>query len=140
MNIPLNLISMEADGFHLMLHAVIGGVKANVLIDTGASRTVMDLSRARKYIGDLSIKPFHKSFTGMGAGAIETYFATIPEIQIGGNSLKEMEVVLIDLSPLNKSYALEDLPRIDMVMGGDWLIKLDAVIDYPNKTLKIGRI
>ncbi len=130
---------MEADGFHLMLHAVIGGVKANVLIDTGASRTVMDLSRARNYIGNHPIKPFHKSFTGMGAGAIETFYATIPEIQIGGNSLKEMEVVLIDLTPLNKSYAQEDLPRIDMVIGGDWLLKLDAVIDYPNKTLKIGR-
>jgi len=138
MNIPLNLISMEADGFHLMLHAVIRGVKANVLIDTGASRTVMDLCRAGNYLGDLSIKRFHKSFTGMGAGNIETYFATIPEIRIGGHTLSEMEVVLIDLSPLNKSYAMEDLPRIDMVMGGDWLLKLDAVIDYPNKTLKIG--
>ena len=130
---------MEADGFHLMLHAVIGGVKANVLIDTGASRTVMDLSRARKYLGDLAIKPFHKSFTGMGSGAIETYFATIPEVHIGRHNLTEMEVVLIDLSPLNQSYAMEDLPRIDMVMGGDWLLKLDAVIDYQNKTLKIGR-
>ncbi len=138
MNIPLNLISMEADGFHLMLHAVIRGAKANVLVDTGASRTVMDLSRSGNYLGDLAIKRFHKSFTGMGAGNIETYFATIPEIRIGGYTLSEMEVVLIDLSPLNKSYAMEDLPRIDMVMGGDWLLKLDAVIDYPNKTLKIG--
>lgn len=138
MNIPLNLISMEANGFHLMLHAVIRGVKANVLIDTGASRTVMDLGKAGDYLGDHAIKPFDKSFTGMGANNIETYLATIPEIRIGVQTLSEIEVVLIDLSPLNKSYLIHDLPRIDMVMGGDWLIKLNAVIDYPNKTLKIG--
>lgn len=129
---------MEANGFHLMFHAVIRGVKANVLIDTGASRTVMDLGKTGDYLGDLAIKPFDKSFTGMGADNIETYLATIPEIRIGVQTLSEIEVVLLDLSPLNKSYAMHDLPRIDLVMGGDWLLKLDAVIDYPNKTLKIG--
>ncbi len=137
--IPLTLIFIEPDGFHLMLHAFINGYKANVLIDTGASKTIMDLSRAQYYLDNPDIKPFNKFFTGVGAGRIKTYVTFIPKIVIGNKELLGLDIVLIDMAPLNASYAVYDLPRIDMVLGGDLLVMMKAVIDYPNKQLVFGK-
>ncbi len=135
--IPVELIRMEPGGCHLMLHAIINGWKANVLIDTGASKSVMDLSRAKKYLDNPQIKAFENHFTGMGAAQIETWYAVIPSFAIGKTTLHDLQILLIDMHEIQQSYARHNLPRIDMVLGGDLLNKLGAVIDYPNRTLII---
>lgn len=136
MDIPLTVIPIEPGGVHLLMHAIINGYKANVLIDTGASRTIIDLSRAGYYLENNEILKYEKFFTGMGAGKIDTYVTTIPQLALGDTVMKDLEILLIDMSSLNASYALYDMPRLDMVLGGDLLLKLSAVIDYQNKTLK----
>ncbi len=136
MDIPLNVIPIEPEGYHLLMHAIINGYKANVLVDTGASRTIMDLSRAGHYLASNQIRKYNKFFTGMGAGKIDTYVTTLPIFSVGSIRLTDLEILLIDMSSINASYALYDLPRIDMVLGGDLLVKLSAVIDYQKKILK----
>ncbi len=135
--IPIELIRMDPGGCHLMLHATINGWKANVLIDTGASKSVMDLSRAKKYLDNPQIKSFENHFTGMGAAQIETWYAIIPSFSIGKTTIQDLQILLIDMHAIQQSYARHNLPRIDMVMGGDLLLELGAVIDYPNRALII---
>ncbi len=137
-HIPLTLISIDPGGAHLMLHAYINGLKANVLIDTGASKTILDISRAGYYLEDPDIRPFDKFFTGMGAGKIQTHITAIPKISFGKLDILNQDILLIDLSPVNTSYAMYDLPRIDMVLGGDLLMYMRAVIDYPGKRMVVG--
>ncbi len=137
MDVPLTLIPMDGGGCHLMAHALINGLKANVLVDTGASRTVMDLSRARRFLKDIPIESYGKSFTGLGAEPLQTYVAHLPGFNLGGVNFPDFQVLLIDMLELQRSYAAHDLPRIDIVLGGDLLIRLGAVIDYSNKCLKI---
>ena len=43
--VPLTIIPIENDGFHLMVEGFINGKAARFLIDTGASRTVFDQER-----------------------------------------------------------------------------------------------
>ncbi len=136
--IPLDLIRMDPGGCHLMLHATINNWKANVLIDTGASKSVMDVSQAKKYLDHPKIKAFENHFTGMGAAKIETWYTIIPSLAIGPATIQHMQILLIDMHDIRQSYARHDLPRIDMVMGGDLLGKLGAVIDYPNRMLMVS--
>ncbi len=136
--IPLTLISIDPGGCHLMLHATINGYKANVLIDTGASTTVMDMARADKYLHEPDINPYDNHFTGMGAGQIKAWVTNLSHLTIGDIQLHDLQILLIDMTPVQRSYARFDLPRIDMVMGGDLLLQLGAVIDYPNKVLLVG--
>ncbi len=133
--LPLRLISIEPDGFHLMFQAYINGLKANVLIDTGASRTILDHSRAHHYLGNPDIRPFDRLFTGMGAGGIKTYVCHIPHMRFGNKELLDQEIVLIDLAPVNKTYAIYDLPRIDMVLGGDLMQAFRVSIDYAQQVM-----
>lgn len=137
MDIPISLIPIEPDGFHIMMNASINGFKANVLIDTGASKTIMDLSRAKEYLKNPKIRPYDKKTVGMGAGRIQTWVCDLPEISIGGKRLNDLQIVLIDLKTINEYYAMYDLPRIDIVLGGDLLMQFGAVIDYREKLLKI---
>jgi hypothetical protein len=139
MLIPLNVIEIEPDGCHLMLHATIRGLKANVLIDTGASKTIMDISRAKHYLENPVINTFDKHFVGIGADRVQTWVTHCPQLAIGDIEVADMQLVLIDLKPINTSYAVFDLPRIDIVMGGDLLMRFGAVIDYRNKHLKISK-
>ncbi len=135
--IPLDLIRMDPGGCHLMLHATINDWKANVLIDTGASKSVMDVSQAKKYLDQPKIKAFENHFTGMGAARIETWYTIIPSLAIGHTTIHDMQILLIDMHDIRQSYARHDLPRIDMVMGGDLLLNLGAIVDYSKRMLVI---
>ncbi len=140
MNIPITLIPIEPGGCHIMIQAAINGYKANVLIDTGASRTIMDKGRVKHYLKNTEIKPFGKQLMGVGAEKMATWVASIQEIGFGGFVLNNVQVILTDMKTINASYAIYDLPRIDMVLGGDLLLMLCAVIDYQKKVLKISKI
>lgn len=133
--LPLRLISIEPNGFHLMFQAFINGLKANVLVDTGASRTILDHSRAQYYLSNPDIRPFEKLFTGMGATGIKTFVCQIPRMHFGEKEILDQEIVLIDLAPINKTYAIYDLPRIDMVLGGDLMHEFGASIDYSRQVM-----
>ncbi len=138
MEIPLKTIPIEPGGYHIMVEIKVNGLKANTLVDTGASKTIMDISRVKHYTDNPDIQEFGKQLTGMGADKIQTWITTLSEIQFGSHTLNHLQIVLVDLQSINASYAIYDLPRIDVVLGGDILHRLGAVIDYSNKLLKIS--
>lgn len=135
MKIPITVIPIDGSGYHIMVRGTINGLTANILIDTGATRTVLDVKRATHYFDDPPLKPFHKFFAGVGNEKLETQLLLIPEISLQGYLISQLQVVVIDLSAVNQSYAAFDLPRIDMVMGGDLLFNCGAIIDYPAKCM-----
>ncbi len=120
-----------------MVHTQINGYKMNALVDSGASRSVLDLSRARACIQNLSVGVYNKQFVGMGSEKIHTYIATIPGLVMGNMVESSLEILLLDLSPINTFYAIHDLPKVDMVLGGDFLMRWGVVIDYPNKRMMV---
>ena len=59
--IPFDLLSIEGDGFHLLVEALLNGRPAKMLIDTGASRTVFDKERITRYIPGAVLTPADKT-------------------------------------------------------------------------------
>jgi predicted aspartyl protease len=136
--VPLQILRIDDSGYHLMITMNINGLKANALIDTGASRTILDKNRADHYLDHPTMNKYEKFFSGLGTGPIETFQAVIGSIGIEGLVLRDQEVVVIDLRAINQSYALFDLPKIDLVLGCDLLLKMNAVIDCPKRTLIVN--
>lgn len=137
--IPLELINIDADGFHLMMNAKIGRKKVRLLVDTGASKTVFDETRLKKILG-----PENNEFTlseqlstGLGTNKMESQTSVLKSIKIGSAKLKNLEVVVLDLSHVNVSYELIGEKGIDGVLGSDLLSQFDAVIYYKKPRLKI---
>jgi predicted aspartyl protease len=136
--VPLQILRIDNSGYHLMVSLKLNGLKANALIDTGASRTILDKHRVMHYLDHPTMKKYEKFFSGLGTGPIEAFQTVIDRVEVGGLELRDREVVVIDLKSINDSYALFDLPKIDLVLGCDLLLKMNAVIDCPNRRLIVN--
>jgi hypothetical protein len=108
---------------------------ANVLIDTGASQTVMDLNRMRIFSSETQFEQSAQTSKGLGTDGMESFHFTIRQFILGDLDLEKMEVMLLDLKHVNGSYQQLGLPPIDMVIGGDLLQRYAAVIDYAKMQL-----
>src|SRR6266704_27633 len=119
--IPIKLISIDDDGFHLLLPLKRTGKKALVIIDTGASRSVFDKERIKRFVKTRSKKIKDKLSTGLGTNTMESHHIMIDSITIGKLKIKDYATVLLDLSHVNRSYEQLELDEIDGVLGGDIL-------------------
>lgn len=135
--IPLKIIPIEEDGFHLMVKAGINHHFANLLIDTGASKTVFDFKRIHKFEENIAPVLQEKLSTGLGTNSMQIHLAQVKLFALGDLELTDFEVVLLDLSHVNQSYETIAIEQIDGVIGSDLLCRYDAVIDFKNKVLRI---
>ena len=135
--IPFKLLSLQGDGYHLLIKVKLNNKVANMLIDTGASRTIFDKKKIKKYVkaGELRAHDSHAS--GLGTNKMETFICTIDSFKIGTLQIKNYETGILDISHVNTSYKLLKLKPIDGVIGSDLLKKYKAVIDYEEKTLTL---
>ncbi len=135
--VPLILLSIENDGFHIMVKGSINGKPANFLLDTGASRSVFDQERIQKFLFNAEFEQNERLSAGLGTSSMPTLIATIGQIAIGDFKVNDYKAVLIDLLHVHLSYQELNLPEIDGVIGGDILFHHKAVINYKTKTLKL---
>ena len=134
---PIILISIENDGFHLMIKAKINGSKVNLLIDTGASRTVFDINRMKNIINFEKLEKNERMSAGLGTNTMESQIAMIDKLEFSKIKIKKYPSVFIDMSHVNEMYESIKLPLIDGVLGSDLLLKMKAVINYKKKSLTL---
>ncbi|MBQ5689704.1 MAG: retropepsin-like domain-containing protein [Bacteroidales bacterium] len=135
--IPINIISIEGDGFHLIAEGCINGKTARFVVDTGASRTVFDKDKILNYIHDPEFSEKEGISAGIGGTDISSFIFDIEELSFGELKIKDYQAVAMDLSNVNDSYAMIKLPPIDGVLGGDLLVKYKAVISYRLKKIRL---
>lgn len=102
----------------------------NVLLDTGAQRTVFspDLSEF------LSLPKHQPSIQGSGVtGSSEYSPAKLDRLEIGSIVFGDTEVLIGSLPKIFSPY------YIDGILGGDILKELRVIIDYPRRTLTIEK-
>ena len=64
--IPIQLLDIEGEGFHIMIKGMIHGKEASFLIDTGASRSVFDPKTISSFIDDLHFEKKEGLSAGLG--------------------------------------------------------------------------
>jgi hypothetical protein len=139
--LPLEVVPIEDEGFHIIVAGKINGAPARLLIDTGASRTVFDALRIKSFPGidPETFMEMDKLSTGLGTNTMQSHTIVLNEFELGKLSIKEYEVVVIDMVHVNQSYGVLEIPEIDGVLGGDILYDYNAVIDYNNEELILKR-
>lgn len=136
--IPFSILSIDNEGFHLMVKVHINKKVAHLVIDTGASKTVFDKTRIKKYVSEKSFVAHDKLSTGLGTNSMESQLVTLKKFKIGLLEIENYPTVLLDLSHVNNSYQRVGLKPIDGVLGGDILVNHKAIIDYNKKILKLN--
>ena len=135
--VPINIISIEGDGFHLIAEGLINGKSARFVVDTGASRTVFDKERILAYIDNPEFNEKEGLSAGIGGTDISSFIFKLEELSFGELSVKDYQAVAMDLSNVNNSYAMLKIPPVDGVLGGDLLSKHQAVISYKLKKMRL---
>jgi predicted aspartyl protease len=137
--IKLRIVELEPESFHLFIKGKLNGKPANMLVDTGASKTVFDTNRISNFIGKSSesFESFEKQTTGLGTNTMESHFTMVKKFNIGKLEIKNFKAILLDMTHVNQSYSILGQKAIDGVLGSDLLMMYNAVIDYKKKILRI---
>ena len=135
--IPINIINIEGDGFHIIAEGHINGRAARFVVDTGASRTVFDKDKILNYINNPEFSEKEGLSAGIGGTDISSFIFNIEELSFGDLKINDYQAVAMDLSNINDSYAMIKLPPIDGVLGGDLLYRYKAVISYRLKKIRL---
>lgn len=133
--IPLALLNLQDDGFHLLVEVIVFGKSFKAVLDTGASKTVFDKTTVEKYIGAKQLKTSDKVSTGLGTTSMESFTLSLPDFQIGDFHLKDFEIAVLDLSSINFAYENLSVDPVIGVIGGDILTQYKGIIDYGKMTL-----
>lgn len=132
-SVPLTLINLQDDGFHLLVEIVVFGQKLLAVVDTGASRSVFDKTFIETHVKDLDdTEESHATTLFTTASTLQ---ATIPKLKIGSLIIKDYEAVALDLEAVNQAYEGLGHPKIAAIIGGDLLLKYNAVINYKKMKL-----
>jgi predicted aspartyl protease len=135
--VPLQLINLQNDGFHLLVEVVVFGQSFNVVLDTGASKTVLDKTTVESHIATGDLLCSDKLSTGLGTNTMESFILNLPALHIGKLELKNFQAAVLDLSSISMAYENLQLPPVIGVLGGDILQQYNALIDYSNLQLTL---
>ena len=135
--VPLQLLDIEGEGFHIMVKGMIHGKEANFLIDTGASRSVFDPKTISNFIDDIQFEKKEGLTAGVGSSDLESATFKIDTFSLGALEITNYEAVALDLENIHEMYGKLGLPRIDGIIGGDLLKRYKAVINYRSKKLRL---
>lgn len=136
--ILLQLIRIDSGGYHLGLEVLLNGKKAFILLDTGASRTVLDKNQIDVYIQNQDIELLDEKSTGLGTSSMDIHTTEISQLEIGHKKFENITLALIDLSHVNETYGKLGFKKIQGVLGSDLLYKYKAIIDYQNLELTLN--
>ena len=133
--IPIKVIVLGEEGTHIFCKAKINGVKARVLIDTGASKTVLAKSFADKLKSLKKVKVSDNSTSGIGPESVEATFARLKSLRFKSLNIKKLVVGTIDVTHVEAMYKTLGVKPFDIILGGEVLEAYNAVIDYKKKVL-----
>lgn len=114
------------------VEAEINGERFLLIVDTGASHTL--LSRERIKDLGLDLEKTNVEFSGIGKRQ-RLYSTEIEDLQIGGASTGPISIFAADLSHLQKMLRSAGSRAADGLIGADFLTRWSAVLDVKYSKL-----
>lgn len=135
--IKFQIVDLEPENCHIVAKAKIDGQPLNIVLDTGASHSCFDLSFIQNLKPDINMEDNDGLNVGVGASDFESKLSTIHHLKLGRFLLPDYDVVLLDMSNINKAYEAMKKPLVHGIIGSDFFVKYHAVIDYENQWMTI---
>ncbi|WDF69840.1 aspartyl protease family protein [Sphingobacterium oryzagri] len=136
--IPLEILDLQGDGYHLLVDVVLFDKPFKMVLDTGASKTVLDKNTLLH--AGISEEKFQNTdilSTGLGTNSMQSFMLEIPKFEINEWQQKKFITAVLDLSSINYAYEQMDIAPVIGVIGGDILRPYGAKIDYSKQTLTL---
>lgn len=136
--IPLEIIALQPDGFHVLVEVQLLERTFKMVVDTGASKTVLDKATLlASGIAESALQSTNVLSSGLGTNAMESYFVHIPSMRMLNWEINTYDFAVLDLSSINYAYRQMEIEPIVGVLGGDILQAYGAVINYKTRTMQL---
>ena len=138
--LPLEVVDLQGDGFHLLVEVVVFGQIFKAVLDTGASKSAFDFEIVSGLASPDQIihVPDHHA-VGLGTTTMERYLVICPKLKLGKLIIKNYEAPVFDLSAIKFAYERLNLPPVIGVIGGDILMHYHGVINYQKLQLTLTK-
>lgn len=132
--ISFNIIQLDAKSFHPILSGRLDGNNINLILDTGASRTVLGKHLTQQY-PTIECEAEEAFAAGINAQTMEVELVEIPEITIGESTFKNLLVFSAELDGISEIYQKMVGQKIDGLIGCDFLVKYKATINFKMRKI-----
>jgi hypothetical protein len=127
-------IPLETTGVgHFQAPGEVSGHPVTILVDTGASSTVIDLEWARER--GFALEATDRQGGGAGTGVLDIYRVPGAAISIAGVAIAAPEPLAVDLGNVVKALAAKGVKAPQVVLGADVMKPRNAIIDYGTAAL-----
>ena len=135
--IPFELVELEPNSYHILVNASINSSIVKLIVDTGASRSVID----KAFDSGIRVDGIEEtSAIGFMSDRINVALSLIPELLIENLQFDEFPVAIADLSSLREVYLnITDL-NIGGLLGSDFLVRNVSSINFSTKKIFIKNL
>ena len=139
--IPIQIIELEHDNYHILVKGHFkDGVPSYWVIDTGASKTVLNKNLDKYYELLESDNLDDYQSAGINQGMMETAVGKLTYLRFDKLEIIGQKVALIDLNHINEIYEKYTSFQIAGLIGGDILMRHQCKIDYAGKTIQFQEV
>lgn len=138
LKIPFQVIELESKSYHIIVEGRIDGIEISFIVDTGASRTIVDKDYASilEKLPEGAEKPMA---TGLAAEQIPVELYNISQLTLCDVKFNNIQLLTADLNPINEVYSKLTGKKIGGLIGCDFLLKNVKNIDFKRKIITVSR-
>lgn len=134
--LPVEIIELEDNSYHLIVKVEIDGIRGDMIIDTGASVTVVDQKMFQDKTNDETTVRLQSGSVSGQINDVKLFKAD--HFKIAGRKIKNVQLAGINLDYVNEMYNKHLNRKIIGLLGCDFCVQYNVVIDYRNKTLSMN--
>lgn len=135
--IPIILEQLQDESYHIFIKCKVSRKVCLFLIDTGASKTVLDAEFFTTHYSKDKIQSTGQNTSSLHATVSESHTAVLPSIKIGTLSIDNFLVAILSLDHVNTTYNSLGKKPIQGILGSDLLLHYQGKIDYKSLILTL---
>ena len=133
-SIPFKLVELEPESYHMLVDATINGEPVKLILDSGASRSVLD----KIYDSGERIEGISDTVAvGFMSDNVNIELASIPDLLVAEVKFSDFPIALADLSSLRELYKNITGLSVAGLLGCDFLVQNVSSINLGSKKIFI---
>ena len=133
--IKIKKIEIESDNYHIITTIKIKNKILRFIMDTGATHTCMNQHDFIVLHPEEPVLEYDGDSVGISGSGFKAELATLRDFKMGRMSIAEQNIVLLDMQHVNQVYQALRKPKINGIIGCDFFVKYNAVIDFKNEEM-----
>jgi hypothetical protein len=134
--VPVEVLELQDGDYHLFISAYVGRKKIRLLIDSGASKTILSKAFC-KPIKNLQLLSSGNTATGLGSADMKSWLTKIRTFSLGTFRIQNYTCGVLDLSHVIDIYKRLNLTSFEGILGCDLLVGYHMILDLKRKQLII---